>query len=74
MGCLLVFFLLEVALRITGLFYPILDPERGVLQQVTRCQDCRRILCVGDSFTYESAPPNAWTSRSSWNGCCGSRT
>ena len=52
LGCLLVFLLLEVALRITGLGYPILDPEREVLEQVTQCPDCRRILCVGDSFTY----------------------
>jgi tetratricopeptide (TPR) repeat protein len=52
LGMLFLVLALELGLRILGSRYPLMDPSRDVAALVESCPDCRRILCVGDSYTY----------------------
>ncbi len=52
LGLLVVVLGLEIGLRILGSRYPLLDASRAGSSQVEACPECRRILCVGDSYTY----------------------
>ncbi len=52
LGFLFVLVVLELGLRITGMRYPLLDPVAEVPARVASCPECRRVLCVGDSYVY----------------------
>lgn len=52
LGMLFLVLALELGLRILGSRYPLMDPPQDVAALAESCPDCRRILCVGDSYTY----------------------